>query len=143
MNIAVALKSEISRVTRKELRSETKTLKKASSQYRADIAALKRRIAELEKMLKSLARATSRSSNDAVESPPETKVRFSAKSIAAQRRRLNLSASDFGALIGVSSQTIYHWEQGKSRPRDSQIPAMLAVRKMGKREAAAKLADLS
>lgn len=45
-NIASFLKSEISRIARKEIRAETETLKKASSQYRSDIAALKRRLVE-------------------------------------------------------------------------------------------------
>jgi len=36
-NIAAVLKDEISRIARKEIRSETTSLKKASSQYRRDI----------------------------------------------------------------------------------------------------------
>ena len=43
MNIATALKSEISRVSRRESKSLTLSLKKASTQYRSDIAGLKRR----------------------------------------------------------------------------------------------------
>ena len=40
-NIASLLKTEISRVARKEVRAETLGLKKAVSVYRAEIAALK------------------------------------------------------------------------------------------------------
>ena len=40
-NIAAVLKEEISRLSRKETRGETASLKKASAQYRAEIAALK------------------------------------------------------------------------------------------------------
>ena len=50
-NIAAVLKEEIARVARKELRGDTARFKKASAQYRSDIAALKRRITELEKQL--------------------------------------------------------------------------------------------
>ncbi|MDO8755990.1 MAG: hypothetical protein Q7J71_01020, partial [Polaromonas sp.] len=50
-NIATVLKAEISRVARKDARAETQPLKKASSQYRSDIAALKRRVLALEKQL--------------------------------------------------------------------------------------------
>ena len=53
-NIGTLLKEEISRLTRKELRIETQSLKKASAQYRSDIAALKRRTAELEQQLSRL-----------------------------------------------------------------------------------------
>jgi hypothetical protein len=41
-NIASILKTEISRVARKEVRTEIETLKKASTHHRASIAALRR-----------------------------------------------------------------------------------------------------
>lgn len=50
-NIAGALKQEISRISRKELRGETEALKKVASQQRADIAALKRHMQVLEGQL--------------------------------------------------------------------------------------------
>jgi DNA-binding transcriptional regulator YiaG len=143
MNIATALKSEISRVARKELRGETQGLKRSSAQHRSDIASLKRRVLELERMVKRLGKLAGKSVSAAKgDAPNESgKVRFSAKGLAAQRTRLGLSAADMGALLGVSGQSVYHWEQGKSRPRASQMPAIAAVRKMGRREAAMKLAQ--
>ncbi|MGZ5196264.1 MAG: hypothetical protein ACXWB8_12570 [Ramlibacter sp.] len=45
-------------------------------------------------------------------------------------------------MLGVSGQSIYKWEEGKTRPRASQLPAIAALRKMGKREANARLAAL-
>ena len=53
-NIASILRDEISRVARKEVRSETAGLKKAVSAYRAEIAALKRRAQALEQELRFL-----------------------------------------------------------------------------------------
>ncbi len=47
-NIASLLKTEISRVARKEVRADTLALKKAIGVYRAEIAALKRRTQALE-----------------------------------------------------------------------------------------------
>ena len=46
-NIASILKSEISRVARKELRGETQALKKSNAQYRTQIAELRRRLQAL------------------------------------------------------------------------------------------------
>ena len=40
-----------------------------------------------------------------------------------------------------SGQSIYKWEQGKAKPRASQLPAIAAARKMGKKEVAAKLSQ--
>ena len=48
-NSASVLKEEIARLVRRQLRGETENLKKASSCYRSEIAALKRRIEALEK----------------------------------------------------------------------------------------------
>ena len=66
-------------------------------------------------------------------------VRFSARSVKAQRKRLGLSAADYARLVGVASLTIYNWEQGKSRPRKEQLASLVAIRGIGKREAIAKL----
>jgi DNA-binding XRE family transcriptional regulator len=47
-----------------------------------------------------------------------------------------------GKLLGVSLQTIYHWEKGQSRPRASQLQGIAEMRKLGKRGAAARLAEV-
>lgn len=57
-----------------------------------------------------------------------------------RRKKLGISAADMGKLIGVSGQSVYHWETGKTKPRASQLQAIAAVRKMRKRAVAAKLA---
>lgn len=58
---------------------------------------------------------------------------------AALRKKLGISAAEMGKLLGVSAQSVYHWESGKTKPRASQLQAIAAVRKMGKRAVAAKL----
>ncbi len=145
-NIAAVLKEEIARVARKELRGDTARFKKASAQYRSDIAALKRRITELEKQLGKLSRQSRKAGAKAEAEAPGTgrsSLRFSPKGLAAQRKRLGLSAAQVAALLGVSGQSIYKWEDGKARPRASQLPAIASLRTMGKREANARLAALA
>ena len=61
-------------------------------------------------------------------------VRFSARSVAAHRKRLGLSAADYAKLVGVSALTIYNWESGKTRPRQEQLAALVAIRGIGRRE---------
>ncbi len=63
-------------------------------------------------------------------------MRFRAPGFASLRKRLGLSAQEMGRLIGVTGQTIYAWEAGKSRPRASQLETIARVRKLGKREVA-------
>jgi len=140
-NLSSVLKSEIARLARKEIRSETASLKKASTSYRFQVAALKKRITSLERALKQAQRGTRVEASDPADAATSN-VRYSAKSLASQRRRLGLSAADFGALIGASGLSIYHWESGKSRPRDRYVAALAAIRRLGKREAAARLQAL-
>jgi len=140
-NIASILKSEISRVARKEVRGETLGLKKAVSAYRAEIAALKRRTQSLEQRLRRLSKTSAMIAPVAKELSSKA-LRFSAKSLASQRRRLALSAHDCGLLVGASGQSIYNWEDGKARPRVNNLPAIAALRTLGKKEAAARLASL-
>lgn len=139
--IGSVLKSEISRVSRKEVRRETQVLKKSVSQYRAQVADLKRRLQALEQQVKRLGKATTRvaAPQTAAEAEPEAQLRFSAKGLAAQRKRLGLSAASVARLLGVSTLSVYKWESGKTRPRAKQLEAIATLRGMGKREAARRL----
>jgi hypothetical protein len=40
-----------------------------------------------------------------------------------------------GLLIGASAQSIYNWEEGMARPRAQHMPAIFALRNLGRREA--------
>jgi len=138
-NIASVLKEEIARLVRRQFRGETENLKKASSRYRSDIAALKRRIDTLEKQISRLEKMAPKNVAPTADKESEKKLRFKPQGVRAQRTRLGLSAPEMGALMGVSAQTIYNWEAGTTRPRAEQLVVIAAVRKMGKREVKARL----
>lgn len=137
-NLASLLKSEISRIAKREVRAETAALKKSSAQHRSDIAALKRRVAELESALRKAAKMNRRAQASAP-SADEKSLRFRLAGFIAMRKKLDLSAAELGKLMGVSAQSIYKWEQGKAKPRAAQLKAIAAVRQLGKREAHARL----
>jgi len=139
-NIASVLKEEIARVSRKETRVETQQLKKSSAHFRSDIAALKRRIAALEQLVGRLGKAAGKKSAMAsADEPAAGSFRFSASGLLAQRKRLGLSAAEAGRLLGVSDQSVYKWENGKTRPRASQFAAIAELRSLSKKQAAARL----
>ena len=139
-NIASVLKEEICRLAKKEVKAQVGKTQKASAQYRRDIANLKRQLGQQEREIKLLKK---RQDHTPKEEEPLESVRFSARSVKAQRNRLGLSAADYGKLVGVSGLTIYNWEHDKSRPRKAQLAALVAVRGIGKREAMMKLAELT
>ena len=140
-NIATLLKNEISRVARKEQRGESLALRKSVSNHRSEIAALKRRVQALEQQLRRLARGgprTAAAADDEGSAAPA--IRYSAKSLASQRRRLGLSAADCGVLVGATAQSIYNWEAGKVRPRARHLAAIAALRTLGGQDAKAHVA---
>lgn len=142
-NIASILKNEISRVARKEVRAEIETLKKASAAHRTSIAELRRQVSTLEKELRRVAKGATLSApvTASEDEGTGTKRRFSAARLAAHRSKLGLSAASYGQLVGVSGQTIYHWEQGKARPRAAQLESLAGVRGLGAREIAERLSE--
>jgi DNA-binding transcriptional regulator YiaG len=141
-NLASLLKGEICRIARKELRGETQGLRKALSACRAEIAALKRRTRTLEGELRRSSKADAKRVPDVAKEGFSQVLRFSAKGLASQRQRLALSAHDCGLLLGASGQSVYNWEQGKSRPLARHLAAIASLRTMGKREAVVRLASL-
>lgn len=132
-NIASVLKSEISRVARKEVRAEIEALKKASVQHRSAIAQLRRQVSELEKQLKLAKRQAASASRVEEAATADVSRRFSASRLAAHRAKLGLSAAAYGKLVGMSGATIYLWEQEKSRPNSEQLQKLAAVRALGRR----------
>lgn len=134
-NLIAALKHEVTRLARKEIRAQVGGVKQAVTQHRREIAKLKRELKAHQKKIAFLeGRERVRLGQPAVAQEDINGARFSAKSVRAQRKRLKLSAGEFGKLIGVSGQTIYLWEQGKTRPRQAQFTALVAIRKLGRRE---------
>lgn len=145
-NIASVLKAEIVRLARKELRSEVDSIRKALAAARAENAALKRRVSDLERSLRQLTRTaqppTVPSSAPAEYAATAEGFRFRASGMASNRKRLGLSAADFGLLVGASGQSVYAWEQGKARPRGKNLAAIAALRGIGKRGVVERLAAL-
>jgi len=140
-NIGTVLREEISRLSRRESRSQVDATKKATAQHRRDIAALKRQVAQLQRQVTQLSHkvlgALSASSD-----PTAKRVRFAAKGLRSQRNRLGLSQTDMGTLLGVSAQSIYNWESESAHPRDEQLAKLAALRGIGKREAGERLKQL-
>lgn len=146
-NLASALKSEVSRLARKELRAHTDGLKKAVATYRSEIAGLKKRVQELERQVARASKVQRTAASKAApvsdaEMEEGAGLRFRAAGMAANRKRLGLSAADFGKLVGATGQSVYSWEAGKSKPRSQNLAAIAALRGVGKREVAERLSAL-
>ena len=162
-SLANALKEEISTLVRREVRRQTAPADKAVARCARDLAALKRDVQALEhehassgtpqpgptvppKKTTDRAPPSRRAANKVGATPtsanPSPRSQFSGEALKAHRERLGLSADNYGKLLGASGLSIYNWEQGKARPRKSSVDAWTAMRRIGKREAAKRLASL-
>jgi DNA-binding transcriptional regulator YiaG len=141
-NLAVTFRQEITRLARREIRSQTQGLRKASAQFRRDIAGLKRHASKLKSEVARLERRVGKDASPQIAEADPAKVRFTAKGVISQRRRLGTSAADYGKLIGVTGHTIYKWEHATSRPRRAQLSALASIRRLGKTEAIARLEQM-
>jgi DNA-binding XRE family transcriptional regulator len=141
-NIGTLLKQEISRLSRREVRTHVKATKNATAQHRRHIAALKRQVTKLDRQVSLLEHRVLSAPPVAPVNSNTKRVRFVAKGLRWQRERLGLSAADYGRLVGVSAQSIYNWERGRASPRREQLMRLAAFRVISKREAQARLQQL-
>lgn len=109
-NITSALNDQIRRVSRREVKSQTQTVRKVTAKYRRDIAALKREITALVRVVKGLSRKEQKRSGNAIPKVEDTAgMRFRADGLKTHRAKLGISAADYGKLVGVAGLTIYNW----------------------------------
>ena len=162
-SLAAALKEEISTLARREVRRQTAPADKAATRITREIEALKREVQSLERDLASVGapssgstvpprktsghtvpgrRAARKVSAASASAKAPSRRAFSAEALKAHRQRLGLSADSYGKLFGASAMSVYNWEQGKARPRTSSVDAWTAIRRIGRREAARRLASL-
>jgi DNA-binding transcriptional regulator YiaG len=144
-NIGLILREEIQRLARRVSRQADAKLKK-------DIVALKHRVAELSRTARQLRRDNAKFMADLKKrliSPPSVVLkefahtRISPRLIRVSRARLGLPREEFAKLVGVSAGAVVAWEGGHSKPREEARKALIAVRKLGKREARWRLDAMS
>ena len=140
---AAALKEEVRRIARKEVKAETTHLKKQVAQHRREIAALKRENKATTSKLRFLETREKKRLGRSAPSEPPLGTRFSVRSLKAQRRRTGLSQANYALLVAVSTLTMNNWENEKTRPRPAQIAKIVSLRGLGKREAEKRLELLS
>ncbi|NLF38485.1 helix-turn-helix domain-containing protein [bacterium] len=125
-----ALNSEITRLARREVRQAVTPLLAAIRKLKDGSARLK---AEIEALKSGRAQAGARPAV-AVSDAELKAARFSGRLIRKLRTRLGLTAAEMAKLMGVSSFSVFAWEGGRIRPRQESQKALIALRKLNKRD---------
>ncbi|UCE31050.1 MAG: helix-turn-helix transcriptional regulator, partial [Burkholderiales bacterium] len=139
-NVGKVLKEEITRLARLEVRANLEKTRKSAVRHQRVIANLKGQVRALERQLSVLRKSVAKADGEALEPAPEKPSRFVPKGLVSTRKRLGLSASQLAGIMGVSSQTVYNWERGVTRPRPAQREKLISLRRVGKRQVQAQLA---
>lgn len=139
-NIAQVLKSEIIRLSRKEVRAAANPLRSSNFILKKTVAELKKRVGALEAENKRLCaiaeKEQARVSPDLVK-----KARITSHGVKMLRTKLGLSQDSLAKLLGVSSQAVYAMEHkaGRLRLRPGTLSSLISLRGIGKRDAKKKL----
>ena len=131
---------EIRRLSRKEIKVALEPLTKSLAVQRQTIAELRRQLKALEKMTGFVAPAAPAKAPEVPADDKKVVRRISGKRIAEMRAKMKLSQAQFAALLNVSLSTIVNWEKDKRAPRPAQKEKIAALRALGKREIAKRLA---
>jgi len=129
------LKSEITRLARKQMRAtylplarDVRHLKRTGSALRKTVTVLARLGAEWQ------AQWTAERAKMAA-TPEEIKAaRLSPGLIKKLRKRLGITQGELATLVGVSTSAVGFWEYGKAMPEGHNREALVALRKLGRRE---------
>ncbi len=151
------LKSEISRVARREINKELEPVKRVNAAQRGLIAELRRQLTALQKdwnaMKKGVVSAlpepgvkgSARASGTGKKKDAREGFWITGKGIRSLRTRLNLTQPDLARLAGVSSWTVVNWESDKGKiaiRRKDTAAKLQEIRTAGKRQITARLAEL-
>ena len=139
--IETAIREAIARGARRQVRPVVLSL-------RREVFRLRRKVAQLHGALTALRRQAvgwERMMEAAPLIPPVPEeaakaARLSPRLIQSLRKRLGLSQTALARLVGVSAPAVAHWETGESTPKGQNRAALVALRKVGKRQVKALLA---
>ena len=130
------VRSEIVRLAKKQLRADVLPLTREVRELKRTVSRMNKTVAMLERIVARQQREMQQQKAQLQVSDDEVKrARFSPALIQKLRKRLGLTQSDMATLVGVSPATIGFWESGDTAPRDANRAALVALRKLGRRDA--------
>ena len=133
--VEAIIKSEIVRLAKREVR-------RVATPLRRDIRYLKSTVSQLRKTVLILERFNALQKKEWEKKPPLKAApeevatsRLSPRLIRSLRRRLGISQRDLARLAGVSPLAVYQWESGVFKPKKEKKGVLIALRKIGRRDA--------
>lgn len=133
--LEIAIRDAIARGARRQIRQVARPLRREVRRLRQALAQLRRDVAALREVAAQWQRAAQATPWRPQVSEEEAKAaRLSPRLIQKLRARLRLSQTALARLVGVSAAAVVQWERGRSTPSGQNRGALVAIRKLGRRE---------
>jgi DNA-binding transcriptional regulator YiaG len=128
------IKSEIQRLAKHEVRSVYRPLRKEVWGLKLKLSNLIKNFTVLDRLAKEASKG--KSTEPKLEATPEEvkASRLTPERIRKLRNRLGISQRELGIFTGASLGAVLSWEKGKFKPRGDKKAALVALRKIRKRE---------
>jgi len=134
------IKSEIQRLAKREIRSTFIPLRKEVRSIRLKLSGLSKNFSALNRLTKEQLQKVPKKGLEAT--PEEVKAsRLTPDRIRGLRKKLGISMRELGVLSGSSLSAVLSWEKGKFKPRGDKKAALVALRKLRKRDVKKLLAE--
>jgi len=129
------LKSEITRLAKKQVRATCLPLARDVRRLKRTVSALQKTIAVFSRLGAELETQRAAERARLAAAPEEVRSsRISPLLIKKLRARLGITQGELATLVGVSISAVGSWEYGKAKPEGHNREALVALRKLGKRE---------
>jgi len=133
------IKSEIQRLAKREVRATLLPLKREARTMRISLSKLSRTFSTLQRFSRENMKEVK---PKLAATPEEVKAsRFTPGRIRNLRQKLGISQRELGILTEVTLGAVGSWEKGKFKPRGEKKAALVALRKLGKRDIKKILAE--
>jgi DNA-binding transcriptional regulator YiaG len=132
--IESTIKSEIQRLAKHEVRSVFLPLRRDVWGMKLKLSNLIKGVTVLDRLAKEISKA--KSAEPKLEaSPEEVKAsRITPERIRSLRKKLGISQRELGVMVGATIGAVASWEKGKFKPKGEKKAALVALRKLRKRE---------
>jgi len=135
------IKSEIQRLAKREVRSTFRPLRKEVWGMKIKLSNLIKNFAVLDRLAKEASKGKSTEPKLEVSAEEVKASRLTPDRIRGLRKKLGISMRELGILTGSSLGAVLLWEKGKFKPRGDKKAALVALRKIRKRDVRKMLAE--
>ena len=133
--IESVMREEIARLAKKEIRASVVPLKKEVTKLRLRVSQLEKRLNVLDREASRVIQAENKKLGKLSAGEDEVKsARINGKWVQTLRQKLNVSQNELAQLLGISVSGVRTWEYDISKPRGKNREALVALRKLGRRD---------